>query len=153
MTERTNAILGYAGILIAVVPIFIGIYEYKVNNEREFGKNFLTQQSLVYDELLGDLGGISTSISNPTDSVSQANYNTAKYNFNQLYYGKLNLYQSATIEKLTDSLYTMINSYDSTRYTQFQREDMEDLINKIQDKVYKLSVELKKALKDTYDLQ
>ncbi|HTS44508.1 MAG TPA: hypothetical protein VMH01_08940 [Puia sp.] len=153
MTERTNTILGYAGILIAVVPIFIGIYEYKVNNEREFGKNFLTQQSLVYDELLGDLGGISTSISNPTDSVSQANYNTAKYNFNQLYYGKLNLYQSATIEKLTDSLYTMINSYDSTRYTQFQREDMEDLINKIQDKVYKLSVELKKALKDTYDLQ
>ena len=153
MMERTNTILGYAGILIAVVPIFIGLYEYKVNNEREFGKNFLTQQSLVYDELLGDLGGISTSISNPTDSVSQANYNTAKYNFNQLYYGKLNLYQSATIEKLTDSLYTMINSYDSTRNTQFQREDMENLINQIQDKVYKLSVELKKALKETYDLQ
>src|SRR5882757_2453094 len=99
MSEKTSSILSYAGIIIAVVPIVVGLYEYRANNEREFGKNFLNQQSLVYEELLGDLGGISTSISNPADSVSQANYNLARYNFTQLYYGKLNLYQSPTIEK------------------------------------------------------
>jgi hypothetical protein len=140
---------------IALIPIFVGLYEYKVNNEREFGKNFLTQQSVVYDELLGDLGSISTSISNPDDSISQANYTQAKYNFNQLYYGKLNLYQSATIEKLTDSLYNLINSYDSIKTIKrkaSQREVLEDLVDKVQDKVYKLSVECKKSLKNTYNI-
>ncbi len=153
MSERSNSILGYAGIILAAVPIFIGLYEYKTNAERDFGKNFLNQQSLVYDELLGDLGSISTSISNPTDSISRANYKTAKFNFNQLYYGKLNLYQSATIEKLTDSLYTMINSYDSTKSARVRHEMLEDLIDQIQDKVYKLSVECKKSLKKTYNLE
>ena len=152
MSEKSN-LLSYAGIIIAAVPIFIGLYEYKVNNEREFGKNFLNQQSVVYDELLGDLGSISTSISNPSDSVSQANYNTAKYNFNQLYYGKLNLYQSPTIEKLTDSLYNLINSYDSTKTAKFNREVLEDMVDKVQEKVYRLSVECKKSLKNTYNLE
>jgi len=153
MTERTNIILGYAGIIIAIIPVFVGLYEYKANNQKEFGKSFLNQQSAVYDELLGDLGSISTSISNPTDSVSQANYTTAKFNFNQLYYGKLNLYQSGTIEKLTDSLYTLINSYDSSRTYHTHSDTLDDLIDKIQDKVYKLSVECKQALKNTYNLQ
>ncbi|MBS1597373.1 MAG: hypothetical protein JST75_04055 [Bacteroidetes bacterium] len=147
-----NHILNYAPIVIALIPIFVGLYEYKVNNEREFGKNFLTQQSVVYDELLGDLGSISTSISNPSDSVSQANYTQAKFNFNQLYYGKLNLYQSATIEKLTDSLYNLINSYDSIKSAHMQREQLEELVDKVQDKVYKLSVECKKALRNTYNI-
>jgi hypothetical protein len=151
MAERN--ILGYAGVVIAIIPIFVGLYEYKVNNEKEFGKSFLNQQSAVYDELLGDLGSISTSISNPSDSVSQANYTTAKFNFNQLYYGKLNLYQSGKIEKLTDSLYNLINSYDSSRSNHLQREALEELIDQIQDKVYKLSVECKQALKNTYNLQ
>jgi hypothetical protein len=146
-------VLAYAGIFIAVLPILVGLYEYKKNNDRDFGKTFLQQQSLVYDELLGDLGSISTPISNPGDSVSQANYKTAKYNFNQLYYGKLNLYQSTTIEKLTDSLYTMINNYDSSRAVFSDREVVEGLIDKIQDKMYKLSVECKEALRKTYNLE
>ncbi|HMH32397.1 MAG TPA: hypothetical protein VK543_05175 [Puia sp.] len=153
MTENKGSALAYAGIFVAVLPVLIGLYEYKVNNDREFGKTFLNQQSVVYDELLGDLGSISTSISNPTDSVSKANYKIAKYNFNQLYYGKLNLYQSATIEKLTDSLYNMINNYDSSKTSYTNREQLEDLIDKIQDKVYKLSVECKESLKKTYSLQ
>ena len=154
MSEKTSSILSYAGIIIAVVPIVVGLYEYKANNEREFGKNFLNQQSLVYEELLGDLGGISTSISNPADSVSQANYNLARYNFTQLYYGKLNLYQSPTIEKLTDSLYTLINSYDSIKLIKVSSRDvLEDLVDKVQNKVYKLSDECKKSLKKTYNLE
>ena len=153
MAENKSSVLAYAGIFVAVLPVLIGLYEYKVNNDREFGKTFLNQQSVVYDELLGDLGSISTSISNPTDSVSKANYKIAKYNFNQLYYGKLNLYQSATIEKLTDSLYNMINNYDSSKTIYTNREELEDLIDKIQDKVYKLSVECKESLKRTYNLQ
>jgi hypothetical protein len=153
MAEKNSSWLGYAGIFVAILPVLIGLYEYKKNNDREFGKTFLQQQSVVYDELLGDLGSISTSISNPGDSVSQANYKTAKYNFNQLYYGKLNLYQSVTIEKLTDSLYNMINTYDSSRTDMTNREVVEDLIDKIQDKVYKLSVECKEALRKTYNLE
>ena len=153
MTEKNGSWLAYAGIFVAVLPILVGLYEYKKNNDREFGKTFLQQQSVVYDELLGDLGSISTSISNPGDSTAQANYKTAKYNFNQLYYGKLNLYQSVTIEKLTDSLYTMINDYDSTRTVFTNREVVEELIDKIQDKVYKLSVECKDALRKTYNLE
>jgi len=152
MAEKGSWI-SLASIVIAAVPIFIGLYEYRANNEREFGKNFLNQQSAVYDELLGDLGGISTTISNPFDSLSQANYNIAKYNFNQLYYGKLNLYQSPSMEKLTDSLYNMINDYDSIRSVDMHREILKDLIDHIQDKVYHLSVECKKSLKNTYDLQ
>ena len=131
MAEKSGSLLAYAGIAVAILPILIGLYEYKKNTDRDFGKTFLNQQSVVYDELLGDLGSISTSISNPTDSVSQANYKVAKYNFNQLYYGKLNLYQSATIEKLTDSLYTMINNYDSTKTAFANRETLEELINQI----------------------
>ncbi|HLY71573.1 MAG TPA: hypothetical protein VKR53_17680 [Puia sp.] len=154
MSERTNSLLAFAGVAVAAIPIFIGLYEYKANNEREFEKNFLSQQSLVYDELLGDLGGISTSISNPYDSISQANYNLAKFNFNQLYYGKLNLYQSPTIEKLSDSLYNLINNYDSIRSVNtLRREELDQLIDTIQSKVYNLSVECKKSLKDTYNLQ
>jgi hypothetical protein len=154
MSERTNSLLAFAGIAVAAIPIFIGLYEYKSNNEREFEKNFLSQQSLVYDELLGDLGGISTSISNPVDSISQANYNQAKFSFNQLYYGKLNLYQSPTIEKLSDSLYNLINNYDSLRSgNALRREMLEQLIDTIQSKVYNLSVECKKSLKNTYNLQ
>jgi hypothetical protein len=153
MSERTNVLLGFSGVIIAAIPIFIGLYEYKANNEREFEKNFLAQQSTVYDELLGDLGGISTSISNPGDSISQINYNLAKFNFNQLYYGKLNLYQNPSIEKLTDSLYTLINSYDSTRSVAKRREALENMIDAIQSKVYNLSVECKKSLKSTYNLQ
>lgn len=153
MSERSNSILGYASIFLAAIPIFIGLYEYKVNNERDFGKNFLNQQSVIYDELLGDLGSISTSISNPDDSISRVNYNTAKFNFNQLYYGKLNLYQSPTIEKLTDSLFTLINSYDTNKTSHMQRDELEKLIDDIQDKVYKLSVECKRSLKSTYNLE
>jgi len=152
---ENNKILTYAPIIVALIPILVGLYEYKVNNEREFGKNFLTQQSVVYDELLGDLGSISTSISNPDDSISQANYTQAKFNFNQLYYGKLNLYQSATIEKLTDSLYTLINRYDSIKTIKKMTEQkvlLEDLVDKVQDKVYRLSVECKKSLKRTYNI-
>jgi hypothetical protein len=154
MAEK-NHILNYAPMIIAVIPIFIGLYEYKANNEREFGKNFLTQQSVVYDELLGDLGSISTTISNPDDSISQANYKLAKFNFNQLYYGKLNLYQSVTIEKLTDSLYNLINSYDSIKTIKKRDEQrilLEDLVDRVQDKVYRLSVECKKSLKNTYNI-
>jgi hypothetical protein len=153
MSERTNSLLAFAGIAVAAIPIFIGLYEYKSNNERDFEKNFLTQQSAVYDELLGDLGGISTSISNPYDSISQANYNVAKFNFNQLYYGKLNLYQSLTMEHLTDSLYNLINDYDSIRTANLHRDTLERLIDIIQGKVYNLSVECKKSLKSTYNLQ
>ncbi len=153
MSERTTALLGFAGVFVAAIPIFIGLYEYKVNNERDFEKNFLNQQSVVYDELLGDLGGISTSISNPYDSISQANYNLAKFNFNQLYYGKLNLYQSPTLEKLTDSLYNLINSYDSIRIIDLHKETLDRMIDTIQSKVYNLSVECKKSLKSTYNLQ
>jgi hypothetical protein len=152
MSDRTTAILGFSGIILAAIPIFIGLYEYKANNEKEFEKAFLNQQSVVYEELLGSLGGISTSISNPYDSISQANYNVAKFNFNQLYYGKLNLYQNPGIEKLTDSLYTMINSYDSVRSIVKDRSGLEELIDKIQYKVYNLSVECKKSLKSTYNL-
>ncbi len=141
MADRTTSILGFSGVLIAAIPIFIGLYEYKANNAKEFEKSFLNQQSLVYEDLLGSLGGISTSISNPFDSLSQANYNAAKFNFNQLYYGKLNLYQNPGIEKLTDSLYTMINSYDSIRSADIHKTDLDDLIDKIQLKVYNLSVE------------
>jgi hypothetical protein len=153
MPDRTTSILGFSGVLIAAIPIFIGLYEYKANNAKEFEKSFLNQQSLVYEDLLGSLGGISTSISNPFDSLSQANYNVAKFNFNQLYYGKLNLYQNPGIEKLTDSLYTMINSYDSIRTADAHRTDLSDLIDRIQLKVYNLSVECKKSLKSTYDLE
>ncbi|HEX4850088.1 MAG TPA: hypothetical protein VFV08_04735 [Puia sp.] len=152
MPDKVSNAIPYLGLIIAVVPIFIGLYEYRENNEREFGKNFLNQQSQVYDQLLGDLGSISTSISNPNDSLSQANYTAAKYNFNQLYYGKLNLYQSPTIEKLTDSLYTLINSYDSVKAIHKDRDEWEGLIDIIQDKVYKLSVECKKSLKTTYKI-
>jgi hypothetical protein len=153
MPDRTTSILGFSGVLIAAIPIFIGLYEYKANNAKEFEKSFLNQQSLVYEDLLGSLGGISTSISNPFDSLSQANYNAAKFSFNQLYYGKLNLYQNPGIEKLTDSLYTMINSYDSIRSADIHKTDLNDLIDKIQLKVYNLSVECKKSLKSTYDLE
>src|ERR1700733_9410587 len=134
MAAKTESSIAYSGICVALIPIFIGLYEYRQNNEREFEKSFLTQQSVVYDELLGDLGSISTSISNPTDSLSQVNYNSAKYKFNQLYYGKLNLYQNPYIEKLTDSLFSMINSYDSARSTSYKLE-VERLIEKTQDKV------------------
>src|SRR5664279_1740593 len=113
MSEKSGPWLGYASIIIAAIPIFIGVYEYNANNQREFGKNFLNQQSQVYEELLGYLGGISTAISNPDDSLSRENYTKAKFNFNQLYYGKLNLYQNPNIERLTDSLFTMVNSYDN----------------------------------------
>jgi hypothetical protein len=153
MSERTTSLLGFAGVFIAAIPIFIGLYEYKANNEREFEKNFLSQQSVVYEDLLGDLGGISTSISNPSDSLSQANYNLAKFNFNQLYYGKLNLYQNQSMEKLTDSLYNLINAYDSIRSASLDRNSLEQLIDTIQGKVYNLSVECKKSLKSTYNLQ
>ena len=153
MAEKSGSTLAYAGIFVALLPVLIGLYEYKKNTDREFGKTFLNQQSLVYDELLGDLGSISTSISNPTDSVSQANYKVAKYNFNQLYYGKLNLYQSTVIENLTDSLYTMINNYDSTKSVYTNRDELELLIDRIQDKVYKLSVECKESLRRTYNLE
>jgi hypothetical protein len=153
MSEKTTSILGFAGVFIAAIPIIIGLYEYKANNEREFEKNFLAQQSVVYEDLLGDLGGISTSISNPYDSLSQANYNLAKFNFNQLYYGKLNLYQNPSMEKLTDSLFNLINSYDSIRSVLRQREVLDQLIDTIQSKVYNLSVECKKSLKSTYNLQ
>jgi len=152
MAEKSSSILAYAPIIVALIPIFVGLYEYRANNEREFGKNFLTQQSAVYDELLGDLGSISTSISNPDDSISQRNYTQAKFNFNQLYYGKLNLYQSTTIEKLTDSLYDLINSYDSIKKMHMKREQLEDLVDRVQDKVYKLSVECKKSLRITYNI-
>src|SRR5580704_10630689 len=153
MSERTNSLLAFAGVAIAAIPIFIGLYEYKANNEREFEKNFLSLQSTVYDELLGDLGGISTSISNPYDSISQANYNLAKFNFNQLYYGRLNLYQSPSLEKLTDSLYNLINTYDSIRSIALRRDALDRMIDTIQNKVYNLSVECKKSLKSTYNLQ
>ncbi|PWT73442.1 MAG: hypothetical protein C5B59_13365 [Bacteroidetes bacterium] len=149
MAEKT---ITYLGLIVAVVPILIGLYEYRENNQREFGKNFLNQQSEVYDQLLGDLGSISTSISNPSDSLSQANYTTAKFNFNQLYYGRLNLYQSPTIEKLTDSLYNLINSYDSVKTIHKDRAEWEGLIDVIQDKVYRLSNECKKSLMTTYKL-
>jgi len=152
MAEKSSSILAYAPIIVALIPIFVGLYEYRANNEREFGKNFLSQQSAVYDELLGDLGSISTSISNPDDSISQRNYTQAKFNFNQLYYGKLNLYQSTTIEKLTDSLYDLINSYDSIKKMHMKREQLEDLVDRVQDKVYKLSVECKKSLRITYNI-
>lgn len=150
MAEKGSWI-GLASIVIAAVPIFVGIYEYKVNNQRDFEKNFLTQQSQVYDELLGDLGGISASICSP-DSVSQANYNKAKYNFNELYYGKLNLYQTPQIEGLTDSLYNMVNDYDSIRAIDSHKVVLENLIDSIQQKVYNLSVKCKQSLKDTYNL-
>src|SRR5579863_170174 len=107
MSEKSNSWIAYASIIIAAVPILIGLYEYNANNQREFGKNFLNQQNQVYEELLGYLGGISTAISNPDDSLSRSNYTKAKFNFNQLYYGKLNLYQNIQIEKLTDSLFNM----------------------------------------------
>ena len=153
MAEKSGSILAYAPIIIAIIPIVVGLYEYKANNEKEFGKNFLNQQNLAYEDLLVSLGGISTSISNPYDSLSQANYNTAKFNFNQLYYGKLNLYQNPYIEKLTDSLYTLINNYDSIRTVNLHREVLNDLIDNIQHKVYTLSVECKKSLKSTYNLE
>jgi hypothetical protein len=153
MADRTASILGFSGIFVAVIPIFIGLYEYRVNNERDFEKNFLNQQSLVYEELLGALGGISTSISNPYDSVSQANYEAAKFNFNQLYYGKLNLYQTPYIERLTDSLYTMINNYDSIRLIDPHKVALDELIDNIQHKVYNLSDQCKKSLKSTYNLE
>ncbi len=152
MADKSSWI-SLASVVVAAIPIIIGVYEYRANNEKEFEKNFLNQQSAVYDDLLGDLGAISTSISNPLDSISQANYNTAKYNFNQLYYGKLNLYQSGTMEKLTDSLYTMINNYDSIRGVGVHREALDNLIDTIQSKVYHLSVECKKSLKNTYNLE
>jgi hypothetical protein len=112
----------------------------------------LNQQNQVYEELLGYLGGISTAISNPDDSLSKSNYNRSKFNFNQLYYGKLNLYQNPNIEKLTDSLFTMINSYDSTKSFTAQRVVLGELIDSFQTKVYQLSVECKKSLKNTYDI-
>ena len=152
MAEKNSSLLAYAPIVVALIPIFVGLYEYRANNEREFGKNFLTQQSAVYDELLGDLGSISTSISNPDDSISQRNYTQAKFNFNQLYYGKLNLYQSATIEKLSDSLYDLINSYDDIKKMHMKRDQLENLVDKVQEKVYKLSVECKKSLRITYNI-
>lgn len=153
MAEKNNNWLGYASIIIAAIPIFIGVYEYNANNQREFGKNFLNQQSQVYEELLGYLGGISTAISNPDDSLSRNNYNKAKFSFNQLYYGKLNLYQNPNIERLTDSLFTMVNSYDSSKSMSVQRERLNELIDSFQTKVYQLSVECKKSLKNTYDLK
>jgi hypothetical protein len=107
----------------------------------------------VYEELLGYLGGISTAISNPDDSLSRSNYTKAKFNFNQLYYGKLNLYQNNQIEKLTDSLFNMVNSYDSSKSVGSQRELLNNLIDSFQNKVYQLSVECKKSLKNTYDLK
>ncbi len=153
MSEKSGSWLGYASIIIAAIPIFIGVYEYNANNQREFGKNFLNQQSQVYEELLGYLGGISTAISNPEDSLSRSNYNKARFNFNQLYYGKLNLYQNPNIERLTDSLFSMVNSYDSTNSASSQRTLLNQLIDSFQNKVYQLSVECKKSLKNTYDLK
>jgi hypothetical protein len=153
MSEKSSSLLGYASIIIAAIPIFIGVYEYNANNQREFGKNFLNQQSQVYEELLGYLGGISTAISNPDDSLSKSNYTRAKFSFNQLYYGKLNLYQNPNIEKLTDSLFNMVNSYDSTKSFSSQRIILNELIDSFQNKVYQLSVECKKSLKNTYDLK
>ena len=153
MSEKSNSWIAYASIIIAAVPILIGVYEYNANNQREFGKNFLNQQNQVYEELLGYLGGISTAISNPDDSLSRSNYTKAKFNFNQLYYGKLNLYQNNQIEKLTDSLFNMVNSYDSTKSTTSQRVLLNNLIDGFQYKVYELSVECKKSLKNTYDLK
>lgn len=153
MEEKPRNLLAYATIIVAAIPIFIGLYEYNANNQREFGKNFLSQQNQVYEELLGDLGSISTAISNPDDSLSTGNYNRAKFNFNQLYYGKLNLYQNPDIERLTDSLFTMINSYDSSMVAGPQREKLGQLVDSFQVKVYELSVECKKSLKKTYDVQ
>jgi hypothetical protein len=153
MSEKSNSLIAYASIVIAAIPIFIGIYEYNANNQREFGKNFLNQQNQVYEELLGYLGGISTAISNPEDSLSKSNYTKAKFNFNQLYYGKLNLYQNPDIEKLTDSLFNMVNTYDSTNSANARRAMLNNLIDSFQNKVYELSVECKKSLKNTYDLK
>ncbi len=153
MTEKSGSIVGYATIIVAAIPIFIGLYEYNRNTQREFGKNFLSQQNEVYEELLADLGGISTAISNPDDSLSASNYNRAKFNFNQLYYGKLNLYQNPDIERLTDSLFTMVNTYDSSLVAGPQREKLGQLVDSFQVKVYELSVECKKSLKKTYDIQ
>jgi hypothetical protein len=44
MSEKSGSWLGYASIIIAAIPIFIGVYEYNANNQREFGKNFLNQK-------------------------------------------------------------------------------------------------------------
>jgi hypothetical protein len=153
MSEKSNALFPYISILIAAIPIFIGVYEYNSNNQREFGKSFLSQQSVVYEELLGYLGGISTAISNPDDSLSRSNYVKAKFNFNQLYYGKLNLYQNPNIERLTDSLFNMVNSYDNASAYGNQKELLGQMIDSFQVKVYQLSVECKKSLKNTYDLK
>ena len=151
--EKSNSWIAYASIVIAAIPILIGIYEYNANAQRDFGKNFLNQQNQVYEELLEDLGVISTAISNPDDSLSRSNYARGKFNFNQLYYGKLNLYQNPNIEKLTDSLFNMVNSYDSSKSAGSQRELLNNMIDSFQNKVYELSVECKKSLKNTYDLK
>jgi hypothetical protein len=153
MSDRTNQLLGIAGVLVAAIPIIVGLYEYRANNEREFEKEFLARQSLVYDELLVDLGAISTSISNPMDSISKVNYNVAKFNFDQLYYGKLNLYQTPVIERLSDSLFNLINSYDSTRSRNLRSGELDSLTDIIQAKVYNLSVEFKRLVLSTYGLQ
>jgi len=153
MSERTNQLLGMAGVFIAIIPIIVGVYEYRANNERDFEKDFLARQSLVYDELLVDLGAISTSISNPMDSISKVNYNVAKFNFDQLYYGKLNLYQTPVIERLSDSLFNLINSYDSTRSRNLRSGELDSLTDIIQAKVYNLSVEFKRLVLSTYGLQ
>ena len=47
----------------------------------------------------------------------------------------------------------MINDYDSPRADFNNWEVVEGLIDKIQDKVYKLSVECKEALRKTYNLE
>ena len=151
MFKNLENIIKISGVIVAVVSLSVGLYEYSANNEREFRKNFFARQNAVYEDLLDDLGNISA-WDGDTDKLTE--FKTAEDHFEKLYYGKLNLYQNGQIELKTDSLYMMISdlkdNYNLSSMDSTVRNIIKLKCDTMQDLIYDLSQTCKYSLAHTY---
>lgn len=153
MLKHSDLLLKTLSSIIALVSIAIGLYEYHTNNDKEFRSSFYKQQNQVYEQLLDDLGIISSSLG---DTVRADEFNKSKKDFDKLYFGKLNLYQNHTIELNCDTLYDMIEkfklAYNSRDTDQAVKSKQKIFSDSIQSRIYFLAQDCKASLEDTYGI-
>ena len=153
MFKNSDLILKIVSSIIAVVTIAVGLYEYHSNNDREFRSNFFKQQNQVYEQLLDDLGVISSSL---CDTLKTEEFTRSKKDFDKIYFGKLNLYQNNIIETNCDTLYDMItefrDSFDLRNPDSIESMKQKIFVDSIQSRIYFLAQECKTSLQDTYQI-
>lgn len=151
MLLTTDNIIKFSGVVIACVSIITGLHEYSINNDREFRKNYFTRQTEVYEEILDDLGSISSSVG---DTSKILEFQITEVHFEKLYYGRINLYQDKTIELQLDKLFDMISelkdNYNLRTNVPSIRIEIKNKSDRIQDKIYDLAEACKTSLENTY---